>query len=94
VSAVHDRVAKRLLISGRVQGVGFRVATRVEAERLGVRGWVRNLPDGRVEVHAEGSRRDVDALVDYCHVGSAPAGVTDVAVTDAASEGAVSFSIR
>jgi acylphosphatase len=53
------RVARRYLISGRVQGVGFRWFTRDAAEREGVHGWVRNLPDGRVEAQAEG---DADAL--------------------------------
>jgi acylphosphatase len=53
------RVARRFLISGRVQGVGFRWFAREAAEREGVHGWVRNLPDGRVEAQAEG---DADAL--------------------------------
>jgi acylphosphatase len=53
------RVARRFLISGRVQGVGFRWFTREAADREGVHGWVRNLPDGRVEAQAEG---DVEAL--------------------------------
>ena len=53
------RVARRFVISGRVQGVGFRWFTREAADREGVHGWVRNLPDGRVEANAEG---DADAL--------------------------------
>lgn len=52
-------VAKRILVSGRVQGVGFRWFTRDAATREGVRGWVRNLPDGRVEAFVEG---DADAV--------------------------------
>ncbi|HET7266427.1 MAG TPA: acylphosphatase [bacterium] len=53
----------RLLVSGRVQGVGFREFTRRTAHRLGVGGWVRNLSDGRVEVVADGERPALDALV-------------------------------
>jgi acylphosphatase len=54
------RVARRFLISGRVQGVGFRWFTESAAARDGVHGWVRNLPDGRVEVQAEGDAEALD----------------------------------
>ena len=53
------RVARRYIISGRVQGVGFRYFAEEAAAREGLHGWVRNLPDGRVEIAAEG---DADAL--------------------------------
>ena len=53
------RVAKRYVVSGRVQGVGFRYFTQRTASRLGIDGWVRNTPDGSVEVEAAG---DADAL--------------------------------
>ena len=53
------RVGRRYVISGRVQGVGFRYFAADAAEREGLHGWVRNLPDGRVEISAEG---DVDAM--------------------------------
>ena len=52
-------VARRFVISGRVQGVGFRYFTQDVARREGATGWVRNLPDGRVEAHVEG---DADAV--------------------------------
>jgi acylphosphatase len=52
-------VARRIFVSGRVQGVGFRWFTQDAAAREGVRGWVRNLPDGRVEAFVEG---DVEAV--------------------------------
>jgi acylphosphatase len=56
-------VRVRLLVSGRVQGVGFREFTRRTAQRLGVGGWVRNLADGRVEVVGDGERSALDALI-------------------------------
>ena len=59
----------RVLITGRVQGVLFRESTRREADRLGVSGWVRNLPDGRVEALFEGLPAAVDQLVRWCHHG-------------------------
>jgi len=59
----------RLIIEGRVQGVWFRESTRREAERLGVRGWVRNRREGTVEVLAEGPKENVRKLVDWCHHG-------------------------
>jgi acylphosphatase len=54
------RLARHYLISGRVQGVGFRFFTQAAAAREGVYGWVRNLPDGQVEVHAEGEAEAID----------------------------------
>jgi acylphosphatase len=53
------RVARRFVISGRVQGVGFRYFAQAAASRDGIHGWVRNLPDGRVEAAAEG---EADAM--------------------------------
>jgi acylphosphatase len=54
------RVARRFLISGRVQGVGFRFFAEALAQREGLHGWVRNLPDGRVEASAEGEIEAVE----------------------------------
>ncbi len=59
----------RLLISGRVQGVWFRAATREVATDLGLHGWVRNLVDGRVEVAAQGPDSLVEDLIEWCHQG-------------------------
>ncbi len=69
-------------ISGRVQGVWFRAYTKEEADRLGVKGWVRNLPDGRVEAVFEGEADQVDEMVRWCHVGSPQAKVTQVEVIE------------
>ncbi len=71
-----------LLISGRVQGVCYRMYACEQADRLGVKGWVRNLPDGRVEAVAEGSDEMVDAFVEWCRRGPPHARVTNVVVTE------------
>ena len=60
---------KRCLVAGRVQGVFFRASTRTQAQQLGVSGYARNLPDGRVEVVACGPAGDVDALCDWLQRG-------------------------
>ena len=69
-----------LLIGGRVQGVGFRYSTTIEADSLGLSGWVRNLPDGRVEVVAEGPRAVVERLIEWCRQGPRYAWVDKVDV--------------
>jgi acylphosphatase len=76
-----DRARVHLVISGRVQGVAFRAYTEDEARRLGVKGWVRNLPDGRVEAEAEGERAAVEALVAWCQRGPPAARVDEVEVS-------------
>jgi acylphosphatase len=62
---------KRLVIvvSGRVQGVWFRASTREEATRLGLQGWVRNLPDGRVEALFEGEEHPLRQMLEWCRSG-------------------------
>lgn len=70
----------RVVISGRVQGVNFRSSTRDQARALSVAGWVRNLPDGRVEALFEGRHTDVQQLVNWCHKGPVPARVASVHV--------------
>ncbi len=67
-------------VSGLVQGVFFRAATREQARRLGVTGWVRNLPDGRVEVLACGDRDRLDALLEWLREGPPHASVSAVDV--------------
>ena len=67
-----------VFVNGRVQGVFFRQKTKQQAERLSVRGWVRNLPDGRVEAVFEGEETAVKVLEEYCHHGPSSAIVTNV----------------
>lgn len=86
--------ARRLIVSGRVQGVFFRASTRREAEHLGVAGWVRNLPDGTVEAHAEGAAEAVAALEAWAADGPPHAAVTAVDARDAEPEGLGAFEVR
>lgn len=64
-----DRVRARFMVSGRVQGVWFRAGTREVATRLGVGGWIRNLPDGEVEGAFEGPRSTVESALDWIRKG-------------------------
>ncbi len=84
-----------VLISGRVQGVNFRWYTRNKAQALGVKGWVRNLWDGRVEAVFEGEDNAVRQMVQWCHAGPPTAHVEDVQVQYEAATGEFSgFHIR
>ena len=88
-------VARRILVSGHVQGVFFRQSTQNQARRLGVSGWVRNLPDGRVEAKAWGEAEAVNRLARWCHTGPANALVTHVDIEDATpGPGVTRFYIR
>ena len=74
--------ARRIVVSGRVQGVAFRFYTREEAESLGLAGFVRNLRDGRVELVAQGEEAALAALERWCAHGPPAARVDDVAAED------------
>jgi acylphosphatase len=88
-------VTRRFLVSGKVQGVDFRRCTRVEAERLAVRGSVRNLPDGRVEVLAQGADAAVDSLLGWLRYGPPTARVAEVRELDVeAVPDLATFSVR
>lgn len=83
---------RRLLVSGEVQGVFFRDRCRREAMAAGVAGWARNLPDGRVEVVAEGEPEAVERLQQWCRQGTPQAEVTSVEAVDEDPEGLSGFS--
>jgi len=92
---VNERVRAHVIVSGRVQGVFFRAETRQAARRIGVSGWVRNLPDGTVEAVFEGTRAQVDAMLDWCRQGPPTARVDDLQVQEQAATGAFSgFDVR
>ena len=76
----------RFLVSGKVQGVGFRYNTREEAVRLGLSGWVRNLPDGQVEGVAQGGVEQIGRFLAWLEVGPRFASVTNVATQEIESD--------
>jgi DNA ligase D-like protein (predicted 3'-phosphoesterase) len=86
--------AIRAVVSGGVQGVGFREATVRRARALGLMGWVRNGEDGSVHVHAEGAQQPLSQLVAYLHNGPRLARVSGVALEQVAVEGHEQFAIR
>ena len=88
-------VRVHLLISGTVQGVGYRWSCSRAARGFGLTGWVRNLDDGRVEAVAQGPREKLEEFVAWCYRGPSEARVTDIAVTyGEAAETFPDFGIR
>jgi acylphosphatase len=77
---METKTRARVVITGSVQGVFFRMETKREADRLGVCGWVRNRPDGSVEAVLEGDTTGVDAMLTWCRQGPPLAAVAHVAV--------------
>lgn len=90
-----DKAQVQMVISGRVQGVFFRAAAAQEARGLGLSGWARNLPDGRVEIRAEGERRNLAMLLAWAYQGPPAARVEEVAVEWSHYEGKLhGFEVR
>ncbi len=88
MSALHIR------ITGYVQGVFFRKATVEKASVLNLKGWVRNYPDGSVEIHAEGKDEDLVELEEWCHTGPPAAKVENVVSETVEEEGYTTFVTR
>jgi acylphosphatase len=90
-----DRERAHVYVSGQVQGVFFRDSTREKAEQLTLNGWVKNLPDGRVEALFEGPSESVREMVRWCEQGPSHAEVENVDTEFEASEGDLtSFEVR
>lgn len=87
-------IAKRVRITGRVQGVFFRAWTREQAERLRVAGWVRNCADGSVEAQVEGDETAVEQLIALLHDGPPGAQVGSVETDNSRPEGSSGFAVR
>jgi acylphosphatase len=88
-------IRRRVVISGRVQGVAFRYYTRDVANGKGVSGWVRNLPDGRVEAVFEGKEEDVNSVVTWCRKGPPASQVQNVQIHEERPTGEFTdFDIR
>jgi acylphosphatase len=90
-----DYERAHVYVSGQVQGVFFRDSAREKAQQLGLNGWVKNLPDGRVEALVEGPSEGVREMVRWCEQGPSQAEVEDVETEFEASEGDLtSFEVR
>ena len=85
----ETRWTLHVLVAGRVQGVMFRESTRREAAAIGLSGWVRNLPDGRVEALFAGPRERCERALAFVRVGPPSASVTHVEIRWEAGTGAV-----
>lgn len=83
-----------MLVSGRVQGVFFRVEAKERARSRRVGGWVRNLPDGRLEAVFEGAKENVESMIRWCHRGPQLAVVENVEVSWELSQGEKEFRTR
>ena len=79
-------VTKRLIVTGRVQGVGFRFYAQRKARELGLTGWVRNCRDGSVEAVIQGAPGAVETMITWARRGPPSAVVADVRVTDASGD--------
>ena len=75
-------IARHVRVQGQVQGVFFRAWVRDHADKLGVTGWIRNCPDGRVEAHVEGDQDAVEQIIQLIHSGPPAASVEDVRLWD------------
>ena len=87
-------VRVRVFVSGLVQGVGYRYSTMNQAKYFGLGGWVRNLPDGRVEAVFEGSKKAVEGMIDWCRRGPTSATVSELVLEYEDPEGERAFEIR
>jgi acylphosphatase len=87
-------VRRKVIVSGRVQGVFFRATCRDESRSAGVAGWVSNEPDGTVHAVFEGEPDAVDRMVAWCRQGPPQAVVTNVDVTDEEPTGELGFRTR
>jgi acylphosphatase len=92
--SLQGKIRAHVFVSGMVQGVGYRFSTLDEANQLSVSGWVRNLPDGRVEAVFEGTRNVVEQMIRWCHDGSPAAVVKDVAIEYEEPSGLQGFEMR
>lgn len=87
-------IARHVSVTGRVQGVFFRAWTREQAIELGVTGWVRNCPDGRVDMHIEGEESAVQLLIEKLRRGPPEAIVEDVHLWDVDTFDFDDFEVR
>ncbi|MET6996230.1 acylphosphatase [Chitinophaga defluvii] len=75
-----EKIRKEITVKGRVQGVGFRMSTLLEANRLHIKGEVKNLPNGDVWIGAEGAVSDMEQFIAWCRHGPSTARVTEILI--------------
>lgn len=92
--SASEIVRAHVFITGTVQGVGYRYSTYNQAKQLGIYGWVKNLPDGRVEAVFEGKKAEVEQMLNWCHQGSRAAEVKNVVIEYEPPQGLTSFEIK
>ncbi len=88
------KIAKHILIKGRVQGVGFRYFTKKNAANKGIKGWVRNLRDGRVEAVVQGNKEDVEQILSIISTGPLHSKVTNMEIEELDVEDFEGFEVR
>lgn len=72
----------QIIVTGRVQGVFFRVSTKAVADQMGIKGIIKNLPDGTVYIEAEGNDLMMQDFIDWCNYGPDDARVDDISITE------------
>lgn len=91
---MNNKICRKYLISGKVQGVWYRASTKKEAEARGITGWARNLEDGRVEVFAYGNAEDLTSLYLWLQKGPAQAQVKTCIVEEVEYQIHEGFTVR
>ena len=89
-----ERVRRHVIVRGHVQGVWFRESTKQEAQKVGVTGWVRNLPDDTVEAALEGAPDAVEQVLAFCRVGPPAAEVTSIDIRHEPVADEAAFEVR
>lgn len=89
-----EKIRYVIKVTGRVQGVGFRHSTVKEAKKLDLAGYVKNMPDGSVEIEAEGSKDQLDALVEWCRREPGPSYVDSVTFDALSPAGYDEFRVK
>ncbi|MFY9153441.1 MAG: acylphosphatase [Prolixibacteraceae bacterium] len=83
-----------LNIGGRVQGVGYRYFAKYKADEFHISGWVRNMPDGNVEIEAEGDSQNLDSFISWLKIGPARSVIQQFSISETITSGYKSFTIR
>jgi acylphosphatase len=86
--------ATHIIVRGRVQGVWFRAGTKEKADQLGLLGWVKNRPEGTVEIHTEGKKQLLDKFITWCRIGTPAAYVTSLDIEKVMVQEYKSFEIQ